>query len=334
MGFFRNHYPYTDFHEFNADWVLSKIQEFQAYLDSIKPIIEQLQTFYDLVNELQAEVHALSDEVGTYSGRISELETGIRDIRIMINNLENELIRMITDESNTRKAADNDLQNQIDQISQAIANVNALYRYVQAVEKSLKQYIDAALSDNAHQILLYVNAGLVYLQNQIEDIYDKLLHVATDIYNWNAYEYAADGRIDFDLNNKLLYMHLGNNLSAEEYCKLGLSADQYKAFGLTSWRYLMYGAKDLHSDYVFMPVTGVRQNVSVALSDVLTFLCNTLTSDQYAALDIDADAYAALDLTAAEYLKIDSNMDIQHNVTYSANGSGITSAQYACLNII
>lgn len=126
MGFFRNHYPYTDFHEFNADWVLSQVQEFKAYLDSIKPIIEQLQTFYDLVNELQTEVNALSDEVGTYSDRISELENGIRDIRIMINNLENELIRMITDESNARKAADNDLQDQIDQISQAIANVNAL----------------------------------------------------------------------------------------------------------------------------------------------------------------------------------------------------------------
>lgn len=334
MGFFQNHYPYTDFHEFNADWVLSQVQEFKEYLDTIRPIIEQLQTFYDLVNELQTEVNALSNEVGEYSGRISELETGIRNIRIMINNLENELIRMITDESNTRKAADKYLQDQIDQISQAIANVNTLYKYIQAVEKSLKQYIDASLSDTAHRILLYVNAQLAFLQNEIDDIYDKLLHVATNVYNWNAYDYAADGRISFDLNNKLLYMHLGNNLSAEEYCKLGLTADQYKAFNLTSWRYLMYGAKELHSDFVFMPVTGTRQNVSVALSDVLTFLCNTLTADQYAALDIDADAYAALDLTSSQYLKIDSNMDVQHNVTYSANGTGITSAQYACLNII
>lgn len=334
MGFFRNKYPYTDFHEFNADWILSKIIEFDAYIKSIKEIIDQLASYYEIVDGLQDDMRALQAEVGTYSDRIEDLESGIRDVRITIANLENELIRMITDEANTRKAADQYLQNQIDLIKGAIADVNALIKYVKAVEKSLRQYIDISISDSEYRLLLYVNEKLLMLQTEIDDIYEKLQHVAINVYNWQAYGYADDGRIDFDLNNKLLYLHLGNNLSAVEYCKLGLTADQYKAFNLTSWRYLMYGAKELHADFVFMPVSGGRQNVSVALTDVLTFICNTLSSDAYTVLELTADEYAALDITAAQYLHLDENLDVQHAVTYSATGSGITADQYAHLNII
>ncbi len=334
MGFFRNRYPYTDFHEFNADWILSKITEFDAYIKSIKEIIDQLASYYEIVDGLQDDMRALQAEVGTYSVRITDIETGIRDVRISIANLENELVRMITDESNARKAADQYLQDQIDVIKGAIADVNTLIKYIKAVEKSLRQYIDISISDSEYRLLLYINEKILMLQTEIDDIYEKLRHVAVNVYNWQAYGYADDGRIDFDLNNKLLYLHLGNNLSAVEYCKLGLTSDQYKAFNLTSWRYLMYGAKELHADYVFMPVSGYRQEPSVAISDVLTFLCNTLSSDGYTALELTSDEYTALDITAAQYLRLDSNLDVQHTVTYSATGSGITADQYAHLNII
>ena len=334
MGFFRNKYPYTDFHEFNADWVLSEITKFDEYITSIKEIIDQLASYYDIVDQLQRDLEALQTEVGTYSGRIADLETSIRDIRIRINQLENELIRMITDESNTRKAADKVLQDQIDTLANTVSQIDALRKRIEAVYKSLRTYIDLAISDSEYRILLYVNEQLGYLHNAIDDIYEKLRHVAVNVYNWQAYSYADDGRIDFDLNNKLLYLHLGNNLSALEYCSLGLTADEYKAYSLTSWRYLMYGAKELKSFYICMPVSGGRQHPSVALTDVLTFLCNTLSSDVYTSLELTSDEYTALDITAAEYLYLDNNMDVQHNVTYSATGSGITADQYAHLNII
>lgn len=334
MGFFRNKYPYTDFHEFNADWILSKITEFDAYIKSIKDIIDQLASYYEIVDGLRDDMRALQTEVGTYSDRIRDLESGIRDVRISIANLENELIRMITDESNARKAADQYLQEQINTIMIAVQNIDVLRKRIEAVYKSIREYIDIAVNDAERRLLLYINDRVVYLQDQINDIYDKLKHVAVDVYNWQAYSYADDGRIDFNLNNKLLYLHLGNNLSALEYCKLGLTADQYKAFNLTSWRYLMYGYKELHADYVFMPVSGHRQETSVAISDVLTFLCNTLPAATYAGLELTADEYAALDLTAVQYLKLDANLDVQQNVTYSATGSGITADQYAHLNII
>lgn len=334
MGFFRNKYPYSDFHEFNADWLLAKITEFDAYIKSIKEIIDQLASYYEIVDGLRDDMRALQAEVGTYSDRISDLETGIRDVRISIANLENELIRMITDESNARKAADQYLQNQIDIIMAAVQNIDVLRKRIEAVYKSLREYINIAVSDAERRLLLFINDRVLYLQKQIDDIYEKLKHVAIDVYNCQAYSYADDGRIDFDLNNRLVYLHLGNNLSALEYCKLGLTADQYKAYNLTSWRYLMYGAKELHADYVFMPVSGYRQETSVAISDVLTFLCNTLPADTYAGLELTADEYAALDLTAVHYLRLDANLDVHQPVTYSATGSGITADQYAHLNII
>lgn len=334
MAFFRNKYPYTDFHEFNADWVLTIITEFDAYIKSIKEIIDELAQYYDIVDHLQQEVNSLSQVVGTYTSRISQLESDVRDIRISINQLENSLIRLINDEEHARKAADNVLQDQIDDLMLAVQNIDALRKRIEAVYWSLRECIDIVVSDTERRLLLYINDRVLLLQDQIDDIYDKLTHIAINVYNWQAYSYANDGRIDFDFNNKLLYIHLGNNLSALEYCKLGLTADQYKAYNLTSWRYLMYGAKELHADFVFMPVSGHRQETSVAISDVLTFLCNTLPADTYAGLELTSDEYTALDLTAIQYLRLDANLDVQQNVTYSATGSGITADQYAHLNII
>lgn len=328
-----NQISYTNVHELNLDWVLAEIKKFDEYITSIKAIIDQLADYYETVDHLQEEVNALHNEVNTYSGRISDLESTVVIIQRRITELETDLIKLINDEANTRKAVDDDLQNQINEIKHAIADINSLRAYIEAVYKSLRQYTDSAISLSEHKLYFYINEKVGELQREIDEIHEMLLHIAINVYNWTAYAYAADGRIDFDLNNKLLYQHLGNNLTAEQYCKLGLTADEYAAYNLTADEYLVFGRERLHYDYVFMAIAGVRQDHSVALSECINYALGTMSASEYAALNLDADAYVALNLSAYDYLRLNTDLTIGNRVVYRPDGTGITAEQYAHLTL-
>ena len=319
-----NQIPYTNVHNLNEDWILAEIKKFDAYITSIRETIDQLSDYYETVDHLQ-------EEVDSYSGRIADLESSVTIIQSNLSNLERDLTRMIEDETNRRKAVDEDLQNQIDEIKRALVNVNALRAYIDAVYKSLRQYIDSSISLSEHSLYFYINKKVGELQHEIDEIHEMLLHVAINVYNHAAYAYSPDGRIDFDLNNKLLYQHLGNALTSEQYCKLGLTADAYAAYNLTADEYLMFSRERLHYDYVFMPVSGAKQDHSVALSECINYALGTMSADEYASLDLDADAYASLDLTAYDYLRLNTDLSIGSRVIYRPDGTGITADQYVHL---
>ncbi len=51
-----NKYPYTDFHELNADWILNKIKEIMAVIDSLADMREKFEEAY---NELKSLYDAI-----------------------------------------------------------------------------------------------------------------------------------------------------------------------------------------------------------------------------------------------------------------------------------
>lgn len=82
MGFF-NKYPYTDFHELNADFILNRIKNIEEQIATIKEQIEaeifewvqaQLKPFEDELNALIKEVNDLSEyteeTLAAYDARI------------------------------------------------------------------------------------------------------------------------------------------------------------------------------------------------------------------------------------------------------------------------
>lgn len=70
MGFY-NKYPYTDFHELNADFILNRIKNIESQIDTIKEEIEaeifawfkeQIKPFEEQLQELVKEVEGLKEE--------------------------------------------------------------------------------------------------------------------------------------------------------------------------------------------------------------------------------------------------------------------------------
>lgn len=100
---FWNKYPYTDFHELNADFLLKRLQEIEEYIqgieDSLKAELsawlkEQLEPYEKTLDDLIAEVNALKEEteetLADYDTKITNFETEvnnqIRQIRLDLVN--------------------------------------------------------------------------------------------------------------------------------------------------------------------------------------------------------------------------------------------------------
>lgn len=70
MGFF-NKYPYTDFHELNADWIVKQISTFQTQVNALTA----------RVTAAEATVAAMETRVGTLENKMDTAEDDIADLK-------------------------------------------------------------------------------------------------------------------------------------------------------------------------------------------------------------------------------------------------------------
>lgn len=71
MGFF-NKYPYTDFHELNADWLLKKMQELDKRLDEALQTLST-QIYNQVMEDIKPELKSLKDEMTVIENSFTEL---------------------------------------------------------------------------------------------------------------------------------------------------------------------------------------------------------------------------------------------------------------------
>lgn len=324
-----NQIPYTNVHELNLDWILQKVQEFDNKITEFQETIDTFAEYVSELEEILPRISALESEYSALRSTVTNLQSDISSIHNSISALESAL----NIEKSARASADNDLQRQINEIIDSMVNVASLERKIKIYVDQKVRASDQRTDSKILAVNLQINTYYLELLGYIEEIREALEHVATDVFNAAAYNYANDGRIGFDLNNKLLYLHCTNSISAEEYAGLGLTADQYSAYNINAYRYLLYSPKELHTNYVFMPISGVRQEISVAMTEIVNALYNTISATEYSSLDLDSDAYVALDLTASEYRRLNSSGEITNGIRYSSSGTGITADQYSHLKL-
>ena len=104
MGFV-NKYPYTDFHELNADFILDRIKNIEEQIATIKEQIEgeifewvqeQLKPFEDQLNALIKEVEDLSEEteetLAAYNARITDF---VNQVNLALAQMRSDLVSSI-----------------------------------------------------------------------------------------------------------------------------------------------------------------------------------------------------------------------------------------------
>ena len=102
---FNNTAPYTDFHEMNLDWVLSKIKELETIVNNLDESIlqkakeytdEQLANYQAQVNQLRADLQAQYDAVERDFDQLQlSINTSLRQMEIRIDELRADMIANI-----------------------------------------------------------------------------------------------------------------------------------------------------------------------------------------------------------------------------------------------
>lgn len=132
---FMNKYPYTDFHELNADYLLQRLKDVESKLDNIKEDIEseilawvqeQLVPYEQQLNELITEVQNLER---TTQETLAQYDTRITNF---INEINGEIVEIRTELVNSIQAVNalTDLkieQNNIYLLNEITENVGDLF---------------------------------------------------------------------------------------------------------------------------------------------------------------------------------------------------------------
>ena len=102
---FNNTAPYTDFHEMNLDWVLSKIKELESLINNLDESIlsktkaytdEQLAGYQEQVNQLRVDLQAQYDAVERDFDQLqSSINVSLRQMEMRIDELRADMIANI-----------------------------------------------------------------------------------------------------------------------------------------------------------------------------------------------------------------------------------------------
>lgn len=268
-----NKYPYTDFHEANLDWLLTKYKQFDAQLSELVTNFEQIEADFDtlsdevnnLLDTMEAEVRRAIEEYlpTAMAPYINQLNAALADIELLRDQMagwDNEL-RLIRAEYST---ADDGLR--IDYISR-IANLR-----------------------------FDMIAEILRLDNRIDNIIDEL----PEIYNLVKGYKTNIAYVIYDVYDACRYMAY----TAAQYANAGLTAQelddlQREALDLDLNGYLiLYPPKQCLN-----PLTGVRADICTILQDLALFASvRTWTAYDWDSVWLqDCDTIDALDITAFNF---------------------------------
>lgn len=129
MGFF-NKYPYTDFHELNADWLLQKMQELDTRLDeALQTLSTQIynQVMTDIepqLNSLRSEMTLIENSFTSLRGEFAALDQEFDDFKIYVDNSILAMQRYVDDSVANANEYTN---NQIEQNNEYLLNQMQTY---------------------------------------------------------------------------------------------------------------------------------------------------------------------------------------------------------------
>lgn len=268
-----NKYPYTDFHELNLDWILSKMEKLESDYAGLVAGYEQIEkdfkslegTVNNLLNIMEDEI---KNAINTYlpsamAPYIQELNNGlaqIADLRDQMAGWDAEL-QLIRREYST---ADESLK--IDYLNR-IASLR--FEMLQQIIR-LDNRIDD-LEFNLPEIYNLVKGYKTNIANVIYDVYDACRYFA-----YTAVQYSNAG------------------LTAQELDDLNREALELDLNGYV----ILYPPKQCLN-----PLTGVRADICSILQDLALFASvrtwTALTWDN--TWEQDADTIDALDITAFNF---------------------------------
>lgn len=268
-----NLYPYTDFHEANLDYLLTKYRQFDSRLSELVS---------DFAN-IEADFEALSREVNN-----------------LLNTMEAEIRRAIEEYLPTAMAP------YINQINEAIAEIEAMRDLMAGWDEELRLIrSEYSTADDNLQIDYIARIAdlrfemiqqIIRLDNRIDDLEFEL----PEIYNLVKGYKTNIAYVIYDVYDACRYMAY----TAAQYANAGLTAQEFddlqrEALDLDLNGYLiLYPPKQCLN-----PLTGVRADICTILQDLALFASvRTWTAYDWDSVWLqDATTIDGLDITAFNF---------------------------------
>ena len=290
QNWLNNHYPYTDFHEANLDFLLETYQQIVNEINQILAWVNQHEIDY---NEAIRRLTAVENEINTFEAQITKA----------FDDLAAEQEAKFEEQTAKLDASIEAFRREMNAaMAQFRADIEALKRSVEVEIIKLKNDINTAIINLNNQLL----ANNEYIYEYVENRLDEFINSFPELINLPVYN-PVRGTITGlqDAINDLYEVACVNGLTAFQYDSLGLTAQEYDSKGLTALEfdtkgYILLGYPD-ENWYMISPFTGQYVKVKDVVMDLAHFHMEGLTAAEYDALDLTADEYDDKNITAFDF---------------------------------
>lgn len=287
-------FPYTNFHELNLDWIVTKMKELNAKVIALD---EWAQTHKGEYQELLSRVITLEGEINTF-------ETQIRSEFDQLKQQQSAEFEALKAETKAEITAEvSRLENEVNQtITQLENEFNELIASVNARMRQMEYQLDQAILNLNNQFAANNEYIMEWVENRIQEFIDSLPEIVTVyVYNPVKGQITDVNEAIYDLYNVACYY----GITAEQYDSLQLTASEYDALELTAAQYDQYGYKLLgYPDpdlYMISPFTGETVLVKEVVTDLAHLHMGGITAADYDALELTATDYDAQEISAFNY---------------------------------
>lgn len=290
QNWLNNHYPYTDFHEANLDFLLETYQQIVNEINQILEWVNQHEIDY---NEAIRRLTAVENEIDTFEAQITKA----------FDDLAAEQEAKFEEQTAKLDASIEAFRREMNAaMAQFRADIEALKRSVEVEIIKLKNDINTAIINLNNQLL----ANNEYIYEYVENRLDEFINSFPELINLPVYN-PVRGTITGlqDAINDLYEVACVNGLTAFQYDSLGLTAQEYDSKGLTALEfdtkgYILLGYPD-ENWYMISPFTGQYVKVKDVVMDLAHFHMEGLTAGEYDALDLTAEEYDDKNITAFDF---------------------------------
>lgn len=308
MGFAFEEFPDADYYRSDLRAVLRYVRKLNAYV----------KTWDDTIAEIREAIKNLDD----YGEDILDLQDRMSKIEPLVYKLKSDtefILETLNEVNDWKELTD--------------AKLIVLGHRIDRLRTYVDDMDDAIIVDYNGKFTLF-NLKMNQMKAQLLSLIDGLIeqveylieHLSSDVL-----DPIEDRRLTFDKNNMNVYNRLNNFcITEEDFSELGLTEEEFEDIGFTQMQFALDSARVLKTHFIFAPVSGIRKSHEQAIAEVVTFLCGTMTENQFTALNLTEDEFVALNLTHEEYLRYNSP---RGGVFVDPSNSGLTEEQYQHLGV-
>lgn len=310
MGFSFEEFPNSDYYDSDLREILRYIREVVAYMHTWDVTVEELKADIATLDQIGEDVSTLKVKVSNLETLTNKLKS---DVQFIMQNL-NEI-------NGWREVTDGKLRILGTRITNLKIYVDDMDNVLMADYNQKFTIFNLKMKQMQTELMGYITGIIERMEYMIE-------HLSSDVYDPIRAE-----RILFDQNNKNIYADLRvGGITECNFAELGLTEEEIQEYELTQYDWAFNSNYFFKHYYIHSPVRGIKMSPYQALSDVLTFVCSTMTEEQFEALNLTEEEFEALNLTHREYLIYNST---DRNVVIVDNdATGLTENQLQHLGIL